>query len=106
MERIRKRPPLHPGVILKYDYLEPLAVSIRKLSEHLGVSRITVSEIVNEESPVTADIALRLSKTFRTSPGFWINLQKKYDLWHAEHDSEEWQKARPLEIAEEISVMA
>jgi addiction module HigA family antidote len=98
MRQERKRPPTHPGVILKYDYLEPLAISVTKVAEHLGVSRITVSKIVNERASVTPDVALRLSMVFNTTPGLWMGLQKEYDLWHAEHDSKEWQKARPIEM--------
>ncbi len=98
MKRIRKRPPVHPGVILKYDYLEPLSLSVSKLAEHLGVSRVTVSKIVNEHAPVTPDMALRLSRVFNTTPGLWAGLQKEYDLWHAEHDSKEWQNALPLDM--------
>ncbi|MDM8551123.1 HigA family addiction module antitoxin [Desulfobacterales bacterium HSG2] len=98
MRRIRKRPPTHPGAILKYDYLEPLSLSVTNLADHLGVSRITVSKIVNERAPVTPDMALRLSRVFSTTPGLWAGLQKEYDLWHAERGSEEWRKARPIEI--------
>lgn len=96
MSRKRKRPPIHPGVILKHDYLEPLSIRVNTLAEHLGVSRVTVSKIVNERAPVTANIALRLSRTFNTTPDLWLNLQMKYDLWHAENDSTEWAKAKPI----------
>ncbi len=95
-KRRRTRPPIHPGIILKYDYLEPLSIKIYELAELLGVSRVTVSKIVNERAPVTANIALRLSKTFNTTPDLWLNLQLKYDLWHAENDSKEWMKAKPV----------
>lgn len=98
MRRIRKRPPTHPGAILKYDYLDPLSLSVTNLADHLGVSRITVSKIVNERAPVTPDMALRLSRVFNTTPGLWAGLQKEYDLWHTEHDSKEWQKARPIKM--------
>ncbi len=98
MRRIRKRLPTHPGAILKYDYLEPLSLSITELADHLGISRVLVSNIVNERAPVTPDTALRLSRVFSTTPGLWMGLQKDYDFWHAEHDSKEWQKARPIKI--------
>ena len=82
--RIRKRPPTHPGNILKYHYLEPLSISVTKLSEIIGVSRKTMSKIVNGRGSITSDMALRLSRAFQTSPDLWMNLQKEYDLWHAE----------------------
>ncbi len=92
----RKRAPAHPGGILKRHYLEPLSVAISDAAAALGVSRKTVSKIVNERGDVTPDMALRLSKAFRTSPELWLNLQRNYDLWHAAHDSKAWQKARVI----------
>ena len=91
------RPPTHPGAIIKYDYLEPLSLSIVKLAEHLGVSRVTVSKIVNERAPVTPEMALRLACVFDTTPELWLGLQQEHDLWHAERDSNEWRKAQPLQ---------
>ena len=92
----RKRPPTHPGGILKRHYLEPLALAISQAAEALGVSRKTISKIVNERGDVTPDMALRLARAFGTSPELWMNLQKNYDLWHASHDSKAWQKARVI----------
>jgi addiction module HigA family antidote len=92
----RTRPPTHPGAIIKYDYLEPLSLSMVKLAEYLSVSRVTISKIVNERAPVTPAMALRLARVFDTTPDLWLGLQREYDLWHAEHDFKEWQKAQPL----------
>lgn len=92
----RKRPPTHPGGILKRHYLEPLSLAISQAAEALGVSRKTISKIVNERGDVTPDMALRLARAFGTSPELWINLQRNYDLWHASHDSKAWQKARVI----------
>ena len=83
----RKRPPTHPGGILKRHYLEPLSLAVSQAAAALGVSRKTISKIVNERGDVTPEMALRLAKTFGTSPELWINLQKNYDLWHASHHS-------------------
>jgi addiction module HigA family antidote len=90
----RKRPPTHPGGILKRHYLEPLSLAISQVAVALRVSRKTVSKIVNERVDVTPDMALRLAKAFRTTPELWLNLQRNYDLWHASHDSKAWQRAR------------
>ncbi len=98
--RARKRPPTHPGRILREDYLEPLSLSVTKLADYLDVSRKTVSKIVNERGTVTPDMALRLSKAFKTTPTLWLNLQKEYDLWHAEHESVSWRKARTVDISD------
>lgn len=95
--RTRTRPPTHPGQILKHLYLDPLGISNTKLADSLGVSRKAISHIVNERKSLTPDMALRLSRAFpNTSPEFWLNLQRTYDLWHAAQNSEEWQNVQPL----------
>ena len=71
-----KRKPTHPGIIVKEDYLAPLSISIKDMAENLGVSRKTLSKILNERGSVTPDMALRLSRAFNTSPDLWLNLQK------------------------------
>lgn len=91
-----KRQPTHPGKILKEDYLQPLDIKISDLASVLGVSRKTLSKIVNEHGAVTPDMALRLSRAFDTTPDLWLNLQKNYDLWHALHDSEAWKLVEPI----------
>ena len=85
--RVKKRQPTHPGGILKRHYVEPLSLSISEIAQDLGVSRKTVSKIVNEKGSITPDMALRLAKAFNTSPELWLNLQAKYDLWVAEQKS-------------------
>ncbi len=91
-----KRQPTHPGKIIREDYLKPLSLTINELASILGVSRKTLSKIINERSAVTPNMALRLSRAFDTTPDFWLNLQKNYDLWQAEHESNEWQRVKPL----------
>jgi antitoxin HigA-1 len=94
--RTMKRKPTHPGIIIKKDYLEPLAVSIKDMAGILGVSRKTLSKIINEKGSVTPDMALRLSRAFDTTPDLWLNLQKNYDLWNAEFGSKAWQSVKPV----------
>jgi addiction module HigA family antidote len=84
---IKKRKPTHPGGILKRHYIEPLSLTISEVAEDLGVSRKTISKIVNEKGSITPDMALRLSKAFNTTPELWLNLQTNYDLWIAEKES-------------------
>jgi addiction module HigA family antidote len=90
------RKPTHPGVIIKEDYLKPLSLTITELSATIGVSRKTLSKIINERGSITPDMALRLSRAFDTTPLFWLNLQKYYELWQAEHASKEWQLIKPF----------
>jgi len=66
------------------------------LAEIIGVSRKTFSKIINERGSITPDMALRLSRAFDTSPYFWLNLQKNFDLWTAEQTSTGWQKVKPF----------
>ena len=94
--RKMSRRPTHPGNIIKEDYLLPLSIAIKDMADTLGVSRKTLSKIINERGAITPDMALRLSRAFDTTPDFWLNLQQNYDLWHAETASKEWQKVKPL----------
>ena len=94
--RKMERQPTHPGKIIKEDYLKYLFITISELASILGISRKTLSKIINERGAITPDMALRLSRAFDTTPNFWLNLQKNYDLWQAEHASNEWQRVKPL----------
>jgi addiction module HigA family antidote len=89
--RERKRPPVHPGRILKSHYLEPLDISVTALATALCVSRKTASKVINEHGSITPVMALRLSRAFDTTPHLWLNLQRNYDLWYAAQETEEWQ---------------
>lgn len=75
--------PAHPGELLKEDYFEPLHLSITAVAKSLGVSRKTLSSLVNGRSGISPDMALRLSHAFNTTPQLWLNMQQQYDLWHA-----------------------
>jgi addiction module HigA family antidote len=95
--KARKRPPTHPGRIIKGLYLEQFSITISNLAKALGVSRKTLSKIVNERGSITSGMALRLSRAFNTSPELWLNLQRNYDLWHASHNSNDWKNVQPVE---------
>ena len=78
-----KNPP-HPGQVLKSLYLEPLELSITDAAEGLGVSRKTLSQVVNGHHGVTPTMALRLAEAFNTTPQLWLTMQQNYDLRQAE----------------------
>jgi addiction module HigA family antidote len=80
MSRKMTRKPTHPGEIIKEEYMKTLCLTVTSLADSLGVSRKTLSTIVNERAAVTPDMALRLSRAFSTSPELWLNMQKSYDL--------------------------
>jgi len=90
------RQPTHPGNIIKEDYLSPLSISIKDMADTLGVSRKTLSKVINERGSITPEMALRLSRAFDTTPDLWMNLQKNYDLWKVENSSSSWKTVKPL----------
>lgn len=94
--RKMQRKPNHPGCILREDYIKPLVITVTDMASKLGVSRKTLSKILNEKGAVTPDMALRLSRAFGTTPELWLNLQKNFDLWEAENSSSDWRRVRPL----------
>ncbi len=71
---------IHPGEILKEDFLKPMGITAYKLSKAIGVSQTRTSQILKGRRRITADTALRLSKFFGTSSRFWLGLQNDYDL--------------------------
>lgn len=72
--------PIHPGEILREEFMKPLDISANALSGKLGVTAARVNEIVNERRGITADTALRLARCFSTTPEFWMNLQQRFEL--------------------------
>ncbi len=76
--------PPHPGEVLRELCLEPLGLTVTGAAEALGVSRKTLSAILNGRAGISPEMAIRLSKAFGTSPESWLNQQMQYDLWHAE----------------------
>jgi antitoxin HigA-1 len=76
----RRLPPVHPGEILRDDFLEPMKISVYTLAQVIKVPRSRVNDIVLGRRGITTDTALRLARYFGTSPEFWVNLQAHYDL--------------------------
>jgi addiction module HigA family antidote len=77
MERL---PNIHPGEILKEEFLDPLEISAYKLSKEINIPQTRISQIIKGNRRITADTALRLSEFFGNSPQFWLGLQDDYDL--------------------------
>ena len=86
--------PPHPGGIVKSECLEPLGLTVSKAAEGLGVSRQALSELVNEKSAVSVEMAIRLSKAFGSSPETWLGMQTAYDLWQARERANQMQVTR------------
>lgn len=81
--KTRSRKPTTPGEILREEFLLPLGMTQRRLAGHLGCDVKVVNRIVNGRSSVTAEMALKLAASFRTTPEFWLNAQKAVDLHRA-----------------------
>jgi addiction module HigA family antidote len=80
--------PPHPGEFIYEVYLEPFEVSVRGLAESLGVSPSTLNRIINAQSGISPEMALRLSKALGRSPESWLAMQHNYDLWHAKQTTD------------------
>ena len=78
--------PIHPGEILREEFLVPLGLSAHALSQAIRVPATRVNDIVNSKRGITADTALRLARYFGNAPEFWLNLQAAYDLRAAERE--------------------
>ncbi|MGY5807611.1 HigA family addiction module antitoxin [Rhizobium sp. LEGMi198b] len=95
-----KLPPIHPGEILREEYLKPLTMSAGALAKHLNVPRTRIERLVSEETGVTPDTALRLARFFSTTPDFWMAMQTGYDLAIAQAEkSDVFAAIKPLEAA-------
>lgn len=81
--------PPHPGKVLRQLCLEPLGLTVTQMAEALGVSRKTLSAILNERADISPEMAVRLSIAFGTSSESWLNQQVQYDLWQAEQHRRE-----------------
>jgi len=78
--KTKKLPPIHPGEILREEFLEPMGISQYRLAKSLAVPPRRINEIVLGKRRVTAETALRLARYFGTTPQFWLGLQVDYDL--------------------------
>ena len=96
-----KRKPVHPGEILREEFMEPLGLNPHKLALALRVPAPGIYEIVKEERAISTEMALRLARLFRTTPEFWMNLQTHYDLEVARDEGQRRidQEIRPIEAA-------
>ena len=81
---MKKLPNIHPGEVLKEEFLVPMEISQYKLAKAIGVQPIRISEICAGKRGITADTALRLARALGTSPGFWLGLQADYDTEEVE----------------------
>lgn len=96
--------PVHPGRIVRHDCLEPLGLSVTEGAKVLGVSRQTLTKVINGRSGVSAEMAIRLAKAFGSTADTWVRLQAVYDLAQARRD-ESRIKVRRQRVPEELHAL-
>ena len=97
--------PTHPGLIIRDDVLPELQISVNEAAEQLGVSRVTLSRVINGRSAITAEMALRVGKWVGNGPEIWLRMQGQYDLWLAKKkgDVKVKKARRPAVTAAQLS---
>jgi addiction module HigA family antidote len=80
----RNLPPVHPGEILREDYINERGLTITEVAKGLGVARANLSAILNQRAGISPEMAVKLSEAFGNTTQFWVNLQKNYEVWYAE----------------------
>jgi antitoxin HigA-1 len=94
----KKLAPVHPGEVLREEFLVPMNLSAYAVARAIGVPRTRIERLSREETPVTADTALRLAKYFGTTAAFWMGLQAQHDLEHAEDElAKDLRKIAPMQ---------
>lgn len=100
---MKKLPPLHPGEVLREEYMVPLGLTAYTLAPRIDVPRARIERIAREKKGISADTALRLGAYFHTTPEFWLNLQTKFEL---ETQLRDQKVARQILEIEEMSAVA
>jgi addiction module HigA family antidote len=96
----KKLPPVHPGEVLREDFLAPMRLTPYAVARACGVPRTRIERLVREETPITADTALRLAKYFGTTAAFWMGMQAQYELERAaDQVAAEIQRIEPVKAA-------
>lgn len=92
------RAPAHPGEVLLEECIRPAGMTITEAADRMKISRVRLSELVNGSRGMTPDTALRVARLFGTDPEIWLNLQTRFDLWHARRsaDAEEIGAIEPV----------
>ena len=94
---MKKLKNVHPGEILKLDFLDELKISSYALAKGIGVDQTRISQIIKGTRNLSADTALRLAKFFNVSPEFWLNIQSRFDLEQEREKNPEYEKITPYQ---------
>ena len=98
MKKLRdpKRKPAHPGELLREDVLPALKMSQAELAKRIGVSRLSVSELLLEKRAMSPDMAVRIGRLTKTTPDSWLRMQTAVDLWVLERDPKRYRHIEPV----------
>ena len=98
MKKLRdpKRKPAHPGELLREDVLPALKMSEAELAKRIGVSRLSVSELLLEKRAMSPDMAVRIGRLTKTTPDSWLRMQTAVDLWVLERDPKRYRHIEPI----------
>ena len=91
-----KRRPTHPGAILREDVLPALKMTQTELAQRLGISRLSVSELLHEKRGMTPEMAMRVAKLLNTTPESWLRMQEAVDLWELQQNPEKLADITPI----------
>ena len=91
-----KRKPTHPGEVLREDVLPSLEMTQTELARRLGVSRLSVSELLLEKRALSPDMAIRVGRLTSTTPESWLRMQEALDLWQLEQDPKRYRQIEPI----------
>jgi addiction module HigA family antidote len=103
VKRPLRRPPTHPGAILRQDVLPALGLSVAEAARRLGISRQQLHRVLAETHPVSTEMALRIARLEGNTPDLWLRMQQVYDLWHVEQQlKDELAKIEPVTLVNSI----
>jgi addiction module HigA family antidote len=93
------RKPTHPGEVIREDIIKPLGITVTEAAKRLGVTRKTLSALINCRASLSPEMAIRISKATNTSAESWLFMQAKLDLWHASHRKTRVESLQAKEVA-------
>ncbi len=96
--RSPERRPTHPGAVLREDVLPALEMTQTEFARRLGVSRLTVSDLLHEKRALSPGLSVRLARLLDTTPESWLNMQTTLDLWEIEQNPEGWEHVEPIRV--------